>query len=200
MLLFDQIFYHIAPTRRYNNSIQDSTIELEANSLNDSQCNAISQLSGYLIYFHEQLLNRKLSHLQANSVLAGLSVESSTSSKSYSLPCHVEQKICLLQEYLVNELVRADELEQEVQKLEANLVEAIAQKEKLEKTVKNLLPGSGDKARGKFKGSDSKTSTSDLTQHLGCFVRKTFGPKQFFGLIANSNSPFYQVCKPFLSL
>jgi hypothetical protein len=196
-LLFNQLFYQVAPTKKYNQSIQNPTIEISQHKLSSLQLDAINQLSGCLQSLQKEIENRYLSHIHANSILADMPLGVSESNDSPSMSIlHLEQKkLHLLQEYLTNELVRNEELEKQVYTLEADILKATEEKVELRKKLNKQMEGrSSSSSYTKTQPNVSNETTSTNPELLiGGFIRKAFGDLHFFGLIANYTEPYFQV-------
>lgn len=206
VLVFDQLFAQIAPCRKYNQDIRQQSLEIPVTSLSDIQCNAISTMSGYLERIYNELERRHLESYQKTTLLANLST---LSTDPYPTTVLTQQqllkKVHLLQDFLINELVRTEELEASVGKLEEKLLIANENCAKMEKKLKKTEFISIETRKATLQISSSPSSVAvprldttkqpvdDHGKYVGQFIRKPFAGKKFFGLICNYSNPYFQI-------
>jgi hypothetical protein len=94
------------------------------------------------------------------------------------------QKVRVLQEYLVNEINRNENLEERIAELEEKLVSSEEEKRKYMNKVYSLTGMSADKA----------LQIDDL---IGKYVMKKFEEDRFFGRIVGYKYPYFQVFTSF---
>lgn len=190
LLLFDKLFFRVAPTRKYNADIHDASLEINLSTLSDAQRTAIAQLSGQFSAMHKHLHTQHLDQFQAR-------LEPNAPQTSVKAPPTREMLVKgarLLQGYLVNELARCEDLEKQVHQLESDLVLANQDKEALKKKLERYKPADiRHQPVRRPVPQDSVEVPADPLKLIGQFLRKRFGEVHFFGLVANFTYPFYQV-------
>eukprot|EP00981_Chlorochromonas_danica_P007331 scaffold1690_cov177-Ochromonas_danica.AAC.8 len=195
-LLFDRIFHRIAPTKKYNQPMEDSLIEIKPALLTDFQCQCIAQLSGFLIKLRNNLEDRHLMRLKTNSALATIPFPTTSidvDNDGLSIQ-EKEKKIILLKEFLVNELARTEELDKQVHKLEAEIVLLTEEKESLKKKIVRQQPAEKIvRPKPTPVKAEPVVVPKDPGKYIGVFIRKKFEEQQFFGIAANYTEPYYQI-------
>eukprot|EP01031_Cornospumella_fuschlensis_P046172 gene46172-56527_t len=186
-LQFDQIFCKVAASRSYNEFPADHTVQVPASLFTESQKVGIVRLAGYYKSIEDHLQHRILDQIQHAAGLTSLQAEIKKRPINYCEVTELKKTVKLLQEYLVNEITLREEAEQKTSNLEQEIVKIIEDKNKLEKKL----------------NQSQAVSTSDRPQRpktggtasgfIGCYIRKEFNRKPFFGVVANFDHPFYQI-------
>lgn len=193
--VFDEIFYEIAPIDSYNEPNKGHGVKIPFKLLSDRQCHLIKQFSGHLSSARSALVNTSTvqitNHATSNEAL-------------------LVKKVNCLRDYLVNELNRSEEAEQQLKKKEEELVIITAERDKLQKKLAsvsyaNSNSGSGSSSRSiaNVVGSSVKSlhgdrlDSSKPESYVNSYIRKPFGSVFFFGLVANYDSKhsYFQVPK-----
>lgn len=181
--LFDEIFYEIAPIDLYNEPNKGDKIKIPLKHLSDRQCHVIKQFSGYLSTARANLTTASVSH--------------ATTSPSKGNEAALVKKINCLREYLVNELNRSENAEQELKKKEEELVIVTAERDKLQRKLASALHANtsssnqGSTARtianvvsASVKSLHGDRVDSQPESYVNSYIRKPFGSAFFFGLVA----------------
>jgi hypothetical protein len=220
VIFFERLFHDIVPPlkQQHNGSHQlNSNSELNqpsrpisVGSLSLSQKQDIAHFSTNLSKARDAAGKiRRLTSTCNSSVptevelqtLKGVLAEKTKAEKSFA------KTICTLQDYLVNELNRAETLESELKAKENELLQMTVEKNKYQKLSLHSSNGSRSNGKALFSGSDVAASTVVKNEHadldslydeshtdlIGCFVRKKFGSNYFFGLVISLEHPYYKV-------
>lgn len=92
------------------------------------------------------------------------------------------KKIRALQDYLVHELTRNQELEEQIQQLEAKITNIEDEKRKYMRKISRLTSMNADKVIA-------------IDEIVGKYVMKKFENEKFFGLIVGFKNPYFQVSR-----
>ena len=184
--IFDIIFYDISPIQRYNFFKRNKSIEIPRLSLNDSQCDAIKKLSGYLTALRDTIAQYKTNRAVDAVKLPDYGTANEIAESNVENPSQtmqLQRANNLLQDYLVHELNRSEQLVHNLKAKEAELVAVTAERDRLFKLKPEAI-------------SESLTPAEMLKNPsvaLNKYVRKKFNDFYYFGIVASFNHPYFLV-------
>lgn len=195
--VFDEIFYEIAPIDSYNEPNKGRGVKIPFKLLSDRQCHLIKQFSGHLS--------------SARSALVNTSAGTQSNIQATNNETLLMKKVNCLRDYLVNELNRSEEAEQQLKKKEEELVIITAERDKLQKKLasaayasSNSGSNTSNRSIANVVGSSVKSLHGDRLDskpesYVNSYIRKPFGNAFFFGLVANYDSKhaYFQVLSIF---
>jgi hypothetical protein len=194
--------------------------------LSSSHCERIKHISGYLISIKKAAdFLYRLQHrlVDEDSISGNRNLSPSPDEELAKLretliqrKKHEEatqKKICALQDFLVNELNRAEAAENALKVRENELVQITEERNKYMKMVAQLqaggrVPGNGMVLKSETGGGagqnasenatavtvvTTKSSQPNVVDLVGKYIRKKFGSSFFFGLVVAFDKPFYKV-------
>jgi biotin carboxyl carrier protein len=132
---FDSVFFDIV---RLNKEFKGAEVKsqigsaISRNDVSDSQCEVIVQLSGFLRSIFIQVEAAKLKDLKDQSSLKCLNIQFPALKLQEESVIALNRKITLLQDMLVNELNRSENLENDLRKVENELLDMTDRRDKLQ--------------------------------------------------------------------
>lgn len=185
-LIFDELFGDISPVDSTQEHVLKGIARFSRYELSLSQLDYVKRLSGLIATSKKSaelckhLLMEPLNDTESERIRF---LENSLRDAE-KLESKQEQRVLLLQEYLVHELRRAEELENKLREKESELVSA---EDKIDKLNKRL-------SHGDQNGNGKRLRTDDPTDDfIGSFVRKRFAESYYFGVVVKFDAPYYRV-------
>lgn len=99
----------------------------------------------------------------------------------------------ILRQYLVKELCRAEHLESQLNKCEATIVTVCAERDEMLKKIAAHKRIQNNNKRERSGKNHQVAHNNIASNFIGCYVRKLFDGKHYFGVIAGWNAPWYTV-------
>jgi hypothetical protein len=197
VILFNEIFADIAPTKKLNS--RQNPHKILKSALSDIQLEAVKRLAGFICHADacaDELRVRNDDYLKLKAVPTPFLLTSDiVDIPSSSDEIQKETTDAILREYLVTELVRAENLEKSVKRLESKLTEKQTEIDKLLRKLENL-DSSEKKAALESRMAlveEKIGNVEDGEELCNMYIRKDFGGTPFFGLLTRFNNPFYEV-------
>lgn len=208
---FDRIFGNVVTiSRDAHDQRNQSTVLVDASLFDVNQNEAIIQLSGYLtsIFGHIQTVRLKAVHNRCS--MKDVNVAFETPADQEEATAKLRKRISLLQDMLVQEINKSEELETSLRKSEADLLSATDAKndlqrklERLQKrerimgvsgvsTSESLVSSVSFEAQPQLPTAES-TLVGNPSDLLGRYVRKQFDKRKYFGVITSFEAPFFMV-------
>lgn len=201
--IFNALFGGITTIRNQVQSRTEtiiSTQEVNLDAFSPDQKHAVKQLAGLLID-----MSIALPSIDAPAIETGKrhEVEKLLDEKNL-LERKYKRTIAALQDYLSQELTRAEELETKLQAKEMELVNVVAERDKYLKKFQQENTGSSQ-AHAKATSSQTQLSHSlksrvtetevfNPQDWIGRYIRKGFGSNYYFGIVVHFDAPYFKVC------
>lgn len=207
---FDRLFGNIVTiSRDAHDQRNQSTVLVDASLFDVDQNEAIVQLSGYLTSIFGHIQTVRLKALHSRCSMKDVNVVFEAPQDHEETTAKLRKRISLLQDMLVQEINKSEELETGLRKSEADLLSATDAKNDLQRKLERLqkreriMGVSGISTSESAVGSVSFEAQPQLPAEvtlmdnpydlLGRYVRKQFDKRKYFGVITSFAAPFFMV-------
>lgn len=210
MAHFDRIFGNIVTiSRDTHDHRSQSTVLVDASLFDVDQSEAIVQLSGYLTSIFGHIQSVRLKAIHKHSSVKDIDVVFEAPEDREEKTAKLRKRITLLQDMLVQEINKSEELETSLRKSEADLLSATDAKNDLQRKLDRLQKRERIMGASGISTSESVVSSvtfeappripaeesllGDPNELLGRYVRKQFDKRKYFGVITSFEAPFFMV-------
>ncbi len=210
MSKFDKIFGNIVTIcKDIHDQRINSEVLVDGSLFSVDQCEAIVQLSGYLSSIFEHIQLVRVNSLHEKSVFNNIPITFNHNQNVVmeDQVTKMHMKISLLQDMLIQEMNKSEELEISLRSSEAELLAVTEEKAELQKKIEKLTRKIGDEnmhSNSYPRSISHNPSTSDKTKQsnlanqnpesfVGRYIRKQFDNRKYFGIISSYSTPFFLV-------
>lgn len=207
---FDRLFGNVVTISRDSHDQRNqSAVLVDASLFDVDQNEAIVQLSGYLTSIFGHIQTVRLKALHSRCSMKDVNVVFEAPRDQEETTAKLRKRISLLQDMLVQEINKSEELEASLRKSEADLLSATDAKSDLQRKLERLqkreriMGVSGISTAESAVGSVSFEAQPQLPAEetlvdnpydlLGRYVRKQFDKRKYFGVIISFEAPFFMV-------